>query len=165
MIRRWFILGILVLLMVSLLWNFYREVVVYNAMDAVQKTETVAHKTKKETPEYSPAWNEGIVNNNLFSKDRGYVAPVVITNTPAPVIPEPVQPPPNLNLNGIILNQYGEYIALIQVDGAPAKRAMKGDEISGALVVDISAREVKLLWNEEEITLSMKKIKTVPMTK
>jgi hypothetical protein len=32
----------------------------------------------------------------------------------------------------------------------------------GILVVDIHVREVKLLWNNEELTLSMKKIKTVP---
>jgi hypothetical protein len=163
MIRRWFILGILVLVMVSLLWNFYREVVVYHAMDAVKETQAEAKRAPKQAPQYSPAWDEGIINNNLFGKSRNYIAkqaPIIDegeVETPAVELV-----PPDLNLNGIILDQYGEFVAFIQEGQGKPKRARKGDEIAGALVVDITAREVKLLWNDEEITLSMKKIQTVP---
>ena len=167
MIRRWFILGILAVVMVSLLWNFYREVVVYHAMDAVEKTEKISKVPPKDIPRYKPAWNKGIVNKNLFTKLRGYTPPPPPPSAkPAePELPPVVLVPPELNLNGIILNQYGEYIAFIQKDGGSPKRVRKGDTFDGILVVDISVREVQLLWNEEELTLSMKKIKSVPKTK
>jgi hypothetical protein len=151
--------------MVSLLWNFYREVVVYHPMDAVKETQAVTTQTPKLLPEYARAWDTAIVDNNLFSKNRGYVPPVV---TPTPSESETVVAPlipPDLQLNGIILDQYGEYVAFIQEGNDKPKKARKGDVISGALVVDITTREVKLLWNDQEIILSMKKIQTVPRAK
>ncbi len=161
MIRRWFILGILAVVMVSLLWNFYREAVVYHAMDAVEKTEKISKVSPEGIPSYKPSWNKGIVNKNLFSKLRGYTHPPSAKPTESE-LPPVVLVPPELNLNGIILDQYGEYIAFIQKDGGSPKRVRKGDTFDGILVVDISVREVKLLWNDEELNLSMKKIKTIP---
>ena len=167
MIRRWFILGILAVVMVSLLWNFYREVVVYHAMDAVQKTREISKVPQTSIPLYKPAWNKKIVSKNLFSKLRGYTPPPPPPSAkPAePELPPVVLVPPELNLSGIILDQYGEYIAFIQKDGGSPKRVRKGDSFDGILVVDIAVREVKLLWNDEELNLSMKKIRTVPKTK
>jgi hypothetical protein len=152
--------------MVSLLWNFYREVVVYHPMDAATKTQTVSKKDRKQVPEYTPSWDTVMVDKNLFSKARGYV-PTRIEPKPDDEerIETPPMIPPDLRLNGIILDQYGEFIAVIQVGNEKPKRARKGDVISEALVVDISTREVKLLWNDQEINLSMKKIQTVPRTK
>ncbi len=167
MIRRWFILGILAAIMVSLLWNFYREVVVYHAMDAVRKTEKTAKEAKQPPGPYNPAWDKKIVSKNLFSKLRGYTPPPPPPSAkPAePELPPVVLVPPELNLSGIILDQYGEYTAFIQKDGGSPKRVRKGDTFDGILVVDIAVREVKLLWNDEELNLSMKRIKTVPKTK
>jgi hypothetical protein len=149
--------------MVSLLWNFYREVVVYHAMDAVAKTQKAPPKAPESVPKYEKSWDSNIVNKNLFSKIRGYIpSAVAMADTPDEAIPEVKLVMPDLNLNGIILNQYGEFVAVIQTGGQPPKRVRKGDMFDGILVVDISARAVKLLWNNEETTLSMKKIKTVP---
>jgi hypothetical protein len=152
--------------MVSLLWNFYREVVVYHAMDAVKKTEKPAKEATQPPEPYKPIWDKKIVSKNLFSKLRGYTPPPPPpTEFAEPELPPIPLVPPELNLSGIILDQYGEYIAFIQKDGGSPKRVRKGDTFDGILVVDISVREVKLLWNDEELNLSMKKIKTVPKTK
>jgi hypothetical protein len=152
--------------MVSLLWNFYREVVVYHAMDAVVKTQKAPQKTLEGLPKYERTWDTNIMDNNLFSKSRGYT-PLAgdMPDKAAAPFPEVELEKPDLNLNGIILNQYGEFIALIQTGGQPPKRVRKGDMFDGILVVDISPREVQLLWNDEEMTLSMKKIKPMPKKK
>jgi len=164
MIKRWFILGILAAVMVSLLWNFYREVVVYHSMDAVKKTEKAAKETKQPPEPYKPAWDKKIVSKNLFSKFRGYTPPPP-SEFAEPELPPIPLVPPELNLSGIILNQYGEYSAFIQKGGGSPKRVRKGDTFDDILVVDITVREVKLLWNDEELNLRMKKIKAVPKTK
>lgn len=163
MIRRWFIIGILVIVMISLLWNFYREVVVYNAMDAVTKTHKAPEKPLESVPKYEKSWDSNITDKNLFSKSRGYTpSALAMSDRPGEAISEIELVKPDLNLNGIILNQYGEFVAVIQTGGQPPKRVRKGDMFDDILVVDISARDVKLLWNNEEMILSMKKIQTVP---
>jgi hypothetical protein len=144
--------------MISLLWNFYREVVVYYAMDAVKQTQKAPQKALEKISKYEQRWDTNIVNKNLFSKSRGYIPSAVSRpDKPDGAVPEVESVQPDLILNGIIFNQYGEFVAVIQTGGQPPKRVRIGD-----MFVDISIREVKLLWNNEELTLSMKKIKTVP---
>lgn len=161
MIRRWFIGGILVAVMISLLWTFYSDVVVYSPMDSLKRTEKAPPEGPKPLEPYDPAWRKDILSKNLFSRQREY-APLPRPETPAEVRPEPEAFPPNLSLSGIILDQYGEFSAYIQTDGEPPKQVREGDVFDDILVVHISEREVKLLWNDQEIDLNMNKIKTLP---
>lgn len=165
MIRRWFILGVLVAVMLTLLWSLYTDVITYKplrelyAQASVPKTDTDAPKL------FESGWKRLIVKNNLFSPMRG-IAPPAPPPAPKPPEPKPAPPPPppppeppNLTLNGIILDQYGEYIALIQKDDGPAKRVRVGDSFDGIAVIGIKPRTVQLIWNDKEIMLDMKRIK------
>ena len=86
---------------------------------------------------------------------------------PPPVVeeapPEPEETPvlelPELKLNGIIINQYGEYVVYIRKARALLPALMKGDRYENLHVLDISQKSVDLLWDEQEIRLSMEKIK------
>ncbi len=163
MIRRWFILGILIALMVALLWNFYTEVVVYDPMDSVMKTVGRPKAKDKTKAAYSPGWGEEIVARNLFSPYRGYSPP---PPPPGPSEdaagpPAPPEPPPKLLLSGIILDQYGEHVAFVKLGDGPPRKMRVGDEFDGLSVVGIDDRSVTLMWNEEEITLSMKNTRTL----
>lgn len=158
MIRRWFIVGILGLVMLSLLWNFYREVVVYHPLEALRGEGLTGGEERIEPESYESAWSEGIISNNLFSKRRGNPPLPPPRETPVINTPKSQPKPPNLALNGVILNQSGEYVAFIKKDGGPPRSVREGDMFDGVLVVDIQEREVRLLWNEQEINLSMEKI-------
>ena len=66
-----------------------------------------------------------------------------------------------MNLKGIILDQFGEYIAYIEKDKAKAVAARKGDRFDDVEVVDVQQKSVELKWNEENILLSLDRIKTI----
>lgn len=161
MIRRWFILGILSFVMVSLLWNFYREVVVYNPIEDIEKTELIRKDKIRTRTAFRHAWGKEIVEKNPFSRLRKHS----VTTLQEPVVgteePQPVKEPKRLvlKLSGIILNQFGEYVAYIQKGREAARPLRKGDVFDGILVVDIQQRAVELLWNGQEIRLSMEKMK------
>jgi hypothetical protein len=154
MIRRWFIVGTLLLVMMSLLWNFYREVVAYNPLADLREEGGSNVEEQMEPAPYESTWSEQIVSKNLFSKLRGRTPPpprrAVVKEPPAPP-PEP----PDLKLTGVVLNQLGEYIAYIKATGGPLGTVKEGDMFAGALVVDIEERAVTLLWNEQVINLSL----------
>jgi len=161
MIIRISILGILSIIVLILIWNFYDGVIDYNPIKEVEFGRE--NKAKGEGKEIliPPVWGKEIVEKNLFSQRRGVLPP-----PPPPVIIVPKAEPPKpqrpvLALKGIVLDSSGEYIAFIEKTGSKPIALRKGDEIEGAVVIDVSARSVKLLWNDEEINLSMEKIRTL----
>jgi len=160
MIRRWFILGTLAVALIGLLWFFYREVVAYSPVEKLERAEAGVREEQMPAGPYRGFWSSEIVEKNLFGRLRGYAPPPPPPS--AQDIPEVKPVPPSLNLSGIILDRHGEFAAFIQMDGGPPREVREGDVFDGVLVVKISERDVKLLWNEEEINLSMKKIQTLP---
>ena len=160
MIRRWFILGGLAAVLLGLMWSFYTEVVVYHPVQYVFKRTVKPAKAEQKAPgRFQPAWDARIAGKDLFSEMRGTVppAPPVVKKPEAPTVDTT---PPQLALSGIILNQFGEYIAYISKDGGPTKRVRKDDVFDGVLVLDIKPRRVTLMWNDEEIVLSMRQMKS-----
>jgi|Deesub1362A_J573_1020465.scaffolds.fasta_scaffold00077_84 hypothetical protein len=146
--------------MVSLLWNFYQEVIVYNPIADIEKTERVLENRIGTVAAFKPAWGKEIIEKNLFSPLRGHEPPAEpVEPVEAVEIPPPKRP--ELKLDGIILNQFGEYIAYIKKNHEKTVPLRKGDKFGDILVVDIKEREVELLWNGEKIILEMKTTRTL----
>ncbi|MEK6651993.1 MAG: hypothetical protein AABY50_03585 [Nitrospirota bacterium] len=158
MIIRWVILVFLCLAVLVLSIDMYKEAIIYNPLKSIEISgREAANNGKKALPVFEAAWGREIVENNLFSSTRSPVQPK----------PQPqgkaAEPPkrPDMNLKGIILDQFGEYIAYIEKDKAKAVAARKGDRFDDVEVVDVQQKSVELRWNEENIVLSLDRIKTI----
>jgi hypothetical protein len=170
MIRQWFILSVLFLVTAGLLWNFVTEVLLYSPLEKIQATEKDPQEKAITEADFKAAWGPEIHSANLFSLRRG-VPPkrpkVRVTKPPKPVTPPPpkaVKPTPRrpvLKLNGIIVNQFGEYVAYIVRNSQAAVPLREGDVLDDIQVISINERAVKLMWLEEEIELSLSKIETL----
>jgi hypothetical protein len=155
---------LLFFLMASLVWGFITESLLYSPLEKIQSAEKEPEGKKITKADFKAAWGAVIYKNNLFSPKRG-APPVrppsetVVTPPPAPQ-EKPKPPPvrPVLKLNGIIVNQYGEYVAYIVKNAESAVRAREGDTLGDVKVVSIDERTVKLLWLNEEIVLSLSQI-------
>lgn len=164
MIRRWVIIGILFSLMLILLSNFYQEAVVYNPLDEVEtKEKALKEGEKKALQAYELSWGKEIHEKNIFSSKRSAPEPLPLVVSPKNANTLSIAPTerPILNLRGIIRNEHGEYVALIEKGTEKAIPLRKGDRIGDVLVVEIKERTVDLKWNEENIRLSMEKVKTI----
>jgi hypothetical protein len=152
-------LALVLFLFIYTAWDFYAGALQYNPLAnlSVKKTKTQAFEIS--APKYSPSWGAVIYEKNLFSPARGYVAPKPYVPPPPPPPPPPVKP--DMDLQGIVLDPDGEYVAYISFNKAKAVPAMKGDEINDVEVVDINEMAVMLKWNGENITLSLNRIKTI----
>lgn len=168
MMRRWFILGILMLVMVILLRNFYLEVVVYDPLKEIESAEKATKEGEKMAGAvFEEVWGDEIHEKNLFSPMRGHLPePSQVLMVPKGVEAD-IKPPerPILSLKGIIRNQFGEYIAIIEKGNAKAMPLRKGDMLDDVLVVEIKEKVVELMWNNENIRLSMEKVKTLKRVK
>lgn len=159
MIIRWVISGFLCLAVLVLSVDMYKEAIIYNPLKSIEISgREAANNGKKALPVFEAAWGREIVDDNLFSSTRSPVQP-----KPQPQDKAAEQPPkrPDMNLKGIILNQFGEYIAYIEKDKVKAVPVRKGDRFDDVEVVDIQQKSVELRWNEENILLSLDRIKTI----
>jgi len=157
MIRRQAILVIIACVAIVAAWKFYVNAIVYNPLD----TGAVKHAQIKETAmaksAYAPAWDKEIFEKNLFSPSRTYLEP-----KPVPVtVPLPPPQRPALVLKGIVLDTFGDYVAYVEINQAKAVPLRKGDKIEDIEVSDISEKKVVLQWNNETITMSIEKVKTI----
>jgi hypothetical protein len=159
MIRRWFVLGLLCLVIVVLLKNLYKEAIMYNPFHGIEATARAGmNNTKEALPAFEAGWGKEIIDNNLFSPTRSPVQPrsqVQMKGMEAP----PKRP--EMFLKGIILDTSGEYVAYIEKDKVKAVPVRKGDKLDDVEVIDVNQKNVELKWNEEMISLSLEKIKTV----
>ncbi|MBI4823694.1 MAG: hypothetical protein HY805_05635 [Nitrospirae bacterium] len=137
----------------------------YNPLEEIETAEKALKEgEKKALPYYKPSWGKEIHERNVFSPKRSEVEPLSLVLTPKNANIVSLLPPaekPLLNLKGIIRNEHGEYIALIEKGTEKAIPLRKGDRIGDVLVVEIRERTVDLMWNEEKIRLSMEKVKTI----
>ncbi len=163
MIIRWVILVFLCLAVLVLSIDMYKEAIIYNPLKSIEISgREAANNGKKALQVFEAAWGKEIVDNNLFSSTRSPVQPP----PPQPqgkAAEKAAEPPkrPDMNLKGIILDQFGEYVAYIEKDKAKAVAARKGDRLDDVEVVDVQQKSVELKWNEENILLSLDRIKTI----
>jgi hypothetical protein len=160
MIARWAAIGVLGALALFLAWDFTRGVLLYDPLGQVA-LETEVTETQASAPgEFRPGWNEAIVRKNLFREDRGQTPPSPppsALNSAAAGAPEPTVPDraPNVKLNGIIKNQFGEYVAYVQIETAPAIALRAGDMVSGLNVERVDQRSVVLLFGPQRLELTL----------
>jgi hypothetical protein len=141
-------------------WKFYKNAIAYDPLDR----DAVKHAAIKETvlakSAYTPAWDKDISEKNLFSPSRTYLEP-----KPVPVtvtVPPPQRPA--LVLKGIVLDTFGDFAAYLEINQAKAVPLRKGDKVEEIEVTDISEKKVVLQWNNETITMSIEKVKTISNT-
>lgn len=160
MIIRWMILGLLCFAVLALSIDMYKEAIIYNPLKGIEVSgRETANNGKQALPVFETAWSKEIVDNNLFSPSRSPVQPKPQLLQGRP--PEPPPKKPELNLKGIILDQFGDYVAYIEKDKARAVAARKGDRLDDLEVLDVQQKSVELKWNEEKIFLSLDRIKTI----
>lgn len=158
MTKRLLIIGILSFVMLSSFWSFYKEALVYNPLEGILQAGTPREERLKPPDTSRYVWGAEIAGKNLFSAMRGKI-PVII-QTPEPVEPEiPVIEIPELKLDGIIVNQFGEYVVYILKDREAIPPLRKGDRYDDLYVLDIREKSVDLLWDEQEIRLTMEKMR------
>jgi len=133
----------------------------YNPLEE-GKTARMTEDAERVAPSFEPAWGKVITDRNLFSPLRG-VPPPPPPAAFAPKAEEATPKPerPLLILRGIVLNQFGEHVALIEKKGARPMPLRKGDHLDDVLVLEVREKSVELLWNEEKINLSIEKVKTL----
>lgn len=159
MIIRWVILVFLCLAVLVLSIDMYKEAIIYNPLKSIEISgREAANNGKKALPVFEAAWGREIVDNNLFSSTRSPVQP---KPQPQGKAAEPPPKRPDMNLKGIILDQFGEYVAYIEKDKVKAVPVRKGDRFDDVDVVDVQQKSVELRWNEENILLSLDRIKTI----
>jgi len=160
MIRRQAVLFIMACVAIVAAWKFYKNALAYDPLDR----DAVKHAAIKETvltkSAYAPAWDKEISEKNLFSPSRTYLEP-----KPVPVtvtVPPPQRPA--LVLKGIVLDTFGDFAAYLEINQAKAVPLRKGDKVEEIEVTDISEKKVVLQWNNETITMSIEKVKTISNT-
>jgi hypothetical protein len=159
MTRKSGMLAVVLFLFLYTAWDFYAGAVRYDPLADVSTVKRRMQAVEISVPKYSPAWGKAILEKNLFSSSRGYVEPKPVAPPPPPPPPPPVKP--NMDLEGIVLDPEGEYVAFISFDKAGAVAMRKGDSISDVELVDINEMSVVVKWNGENITLSLNRIKTI----
>lgn len=157
MTRRIVILTILAAVMLSLLWSFYREAMLYDPLKGIEQTASRKEERSQAHGETRYAWGKEIVEKNLFSPLRGKLP--LVPPAPKPEVEIPVIEIPDLKLNGIIVNQFGEYVVYIQKDREMLPPLRKGDIFGDLSVLDVREKSVDLLWDGQEVRLTMEKMR------
>jgi hypothetical protein len=157
MIRRQAILVVIACLALVAAWKFYVNAIAYDPLDEGAVKHAKIKETSMAKSAYAPAWDKDVHEKNLFSPARTYVEP-----KPIPVT-APVPPPkrPDLVLKGIVLDTFGDFVAYVEINQAKAIPLRKGDKVEEIEVSDISEKKVMLKWNDETITMSIEKIRTI----
>jgi|GEM_PF-2906098 hypothetical protein len=103
-------------------------------------------------------WAEEVIDKNLFIPSRGYVEkePVAIPQ------PEPEEPEmPEIILKGIVYDQYGQYIAILQIGNEKPVKLTEGDSLGELNVKRIDDHSVTLLWGDRVLELTFKQVTPV----
>ncbi len=161
MIRKIVLLAVVFVLFLFAVWNFYSKALVFNPLSGLGAGQAGQQDREKAVAaSYRPAWSKEIVEKNLFSPGRTYREPKPVSH--AALVPEKR---PEFVLRGIVLDAFGEYVAYLEIDKSKAVAVRKGDKIEKTEIVDVSARQAVLKWNDEIIDLSLERIKTIDNSK
>ena len=157
MIRKQAVLFIMACVALVTVWKFYVNAIAYDPLDRDAVKQSSIKETVVAKSAYAPAWDKDIFEKNLFSPSRTYLEP-----KPVPVaitVPPPQRPA--LVLKGIVLDTFGDFVAYLEINQAKAVPLRKGDKVEEIEVSDISEKKVVLQWNDETITMSIEKVKTI----
>lgn len=161
MIRKWFILGLLCIVVVILLRDLYKEVIAYNPLADIEfQVRENSAGTKQADAAVKTGWSREIIDNNLFGPSRTPIMPPP-PKPPGPIKPIEIPKRPDMSLKGIILDQFGDYVAYIEKDKSRPVQVRQGDRLDDVDVIEIKQKSVELRWNDETIFLSLDKIKTI----
>lgn len=161
MIHRKAVIGILVLLLLALVWEFRTDVLLYNPVATAVKDDDLQAEAEKEKESFESAWGPEILDRDLFSSVRGHVPEQRPVDASAmldaqPSEPEvPPAPMPIIKLSGIINSPDGQWVAYIQVGDAPSVGVRKGDMVNNVLVSEVLQRRVVLIWNTQRVELAL----------
>jgi len=157
----WSLIGLLTLL----LWDFGNRALFYHPLAVSGESTRPATPEKEEgKPGLKTTWGVEIEQKNLFSESRAVrispadaafgfnTAPMQDAAANGP----PVEVRPNIILSGIIINQFGEYVAYLKFDGQEPVGIRKGETVEGVKVISLDERSVSLDWKGSgfELTLS-----------
>jgi len=160
MIRKGFLLGILAFVVVILLADFLKEVVFYDPLaPAAGEPARDEVKEEKTIKGFEPGWAKAIHEKDLFNRERGYVPPPPPAASLEPP-PPPPPPKPEFQLKGIVV-QDGRETAIIESAKGGTYALAPGDVLEEALLIKLDPRRAVFKWMNEEIVLSMEKVKTL----
>jgi len=154
----WSLMGLIILL----LWDFGNRALFYHPLAAsVESARPATPEKEEKKPDLKTAWGVEIERKNLFSESRAVrISPAdKVNSTPAQDaaanMPQ-VEVRPNITLSGIIVNQFGEYVAYLKFGALEPVGIRKGETVEGVKVRSIDNRKVSLDWrgSEFELTLS-----------
>jgi hypothetical protein len=149
--------GIAVVFLLSLI-NFYRNVIKYEGVSLGIGASTPEPVQFQDSEGAGTSWDEVIIEKNLFSPERGVEEEQPVFEEDG--VEEAPEPPP-LSLKGIVMNQYGEYTALLQDGKGKTFRLRKGEEKNGFLLKEIDPVSVTLLWGDEPVELTLRRVQTI----
>lgn len=164
MSRQRIIIGALALLAVFFTWDFVTKALLYDPYEDTQGAQVTQLAKTQEAGGYKEAWGPEIRSRNLFSEQRSYSAPIRQVERPSnidtPAVPKPEKP--EIKLSGIIKNQYGEYVAYMKIGAKQSVSVRKGDVVKDVTILDITERDVTIMWMDEKsvLTLSNKPLVT-----
>lgn len=101
-----------------------------------------------------------IKTKNVFNPDRSdRPKDDIAAGLAVPDIP--VEPPPQLSLKGIVQDIDGEFTAYVAMNNEEARPVHVGERIDNLKVVSITITDVTIRWFEQEIKLTLSKVKSV----
>ena len=154
----------LMALLVVLLWDFGQRALFYSPLSPSQSTTRPGVPEKLDnTSDLKPSWGPEIEARDLFSQGRSARASASGSTPDTKSQRDQAPPPkeqlteirPNLTLSGIIINQFGEYVAYVILDNQNPIGVRIGEELGGAKVTAIDKRSVTLNWKGSAIKLSL----------
>jgi hypothetical protein len=165
MIKRYIIpLALALLLLLS--FSYFVRSLLYKAprYDAEEKNRQVSEEAPDIKELKSTADDTVIVTKNIFHPSRGYVESATEEGNDAET-EVPLAPMPTLTVKGIVERPDGEFVAYISLEGELAQPVHAGDRIENLKVVSITRTDVTIRWNNSDVKLSLKKVKSVEKEK
>lgn len=160
MINRYIVpLFLIVLLLLSLMYCtkalLHKAPVEEIAEKGQQSADTgVEEKALEQKRDYTDA-----VEKNIFHPERRYVE--TSGEMSAEVDYSLQTTVSDLTVKGIVQRPDGEFVAYISRGGEKARPVHAGDSIENIKVVSITRSDVTIRLNDKDITLSLKKVKTI----
>ncbi len=161
MIKRYMVpLALALLILLSL--SYFVRSLLYKAplYNAEEKSRLVGEDAPDVKILKSNVEDNDIVTKNIFHPSRGYVESSAEEGRDVES-DVPLSPMPTLTVKGIVERPDGKYVAYISREGELAQPVHAGDRIENLKVVSITRTDVTIRWNNSDIKLSLKKVKSV----